>query len=87
MRKLIIASIVAAGAALSFAAPSEAGGYYGGGYNDGYYGGGYDTVDHSYGHRRHHYKRSYYEPQCWIKKVRQYDYYGNLVVKRIRVCS
>ena len=39
MRKLIIASIVAAGAALSFAAPSQAGGYYGGGYNNGYYGG------------------------------------------------
>ncbi|MBP1857931.1 hypothetical protein [Rhizobium herbae] len=82
MRKLIIASIVAAGAALSFAAPSVAGGYYGGGY----YGGGYDNVDHYYGHKRH-YKRSYYEPHCWIKKIRKYDYYGNLVVKRIRVCN
>jgi hypothetical protein len=76
MRNLIIASIVAAGAALSFAAPSQAGGY---GYN-GYYGG------HHYGHKRHYYT-SYYEPHCWIKKIRKYDYYGNLVVKRIRVCN
>lgn len=87
MRKLIIASIVAAGAALSFAAPSEAGGYYGGGYNDGYHGGGYGQVDHYYGHKRHYYKKTYYEPNCWIKKIRKYDYYGNLVVKRIRVCD
>ena len=80
MRNLIIAFIVAAGAALSFAAPSQAGGYYGGGYYDGYHG------SHHYGHKRHYYK-SYYEPRCWTKKVREYDYYGNLVVKRIRVCN
>ena len=83
MRKLIIASIVAAGAALTFAAPSQAG-YYGNTYGGGYYG-GYTNVDHYYGHKRH-YKR-HYEPQCWIKKIRKYDYYGNLVVKRIRVCN
>ena len=83
MRKLIIASIVAVGAALSFAAPSQAGGYYGGG---SYYG-GYHDVDHYYGHKRHYYKKRHYVQNCWIKKVRKYDYYGNLVVKRIRVCA
>ena len=86
MRTLIIACIVAVSTALSFAAPSQAGGYYGGG-NDGYYGGGYSQVDHYYGHKRRHYKRTYYEPNCWIKKIRKYDHYGNLVVKRIRVCD
>ena len=61
MRKFIIAAAVATTAALSFAAPSQAG-YYGG-----YYGG-------------------HYQSYCFIKKVRVYDYYGNLRVKRIRVC-
>ncbi len=82
MRKLIIASIVAVGAALSFAAPSHAGGYYGSG--DGYYGGGY--VQPYYG-KKHYYKKRHYVENCWIKKIRKYDYYGNLIVKRIRVCE
>ncbi len=81
MRNLIIASAIATFAALSFAAPSQAGGYYGG-YNDGYFGGGYSQPQ-----RRHYYKKTYYEPTCWIKKIRKYDDYGNLVVKRIRVCD
>ena len=57
MRKFIIAAVVATTAALSFAAPSQAG----------YYGGHYQTY-------------------CFVKKVRFYDYYGNLRFKRIRVC-
>lgn len=81
MRALIIASIVAVSAALSFAAPSQAGGFNDSGCNDGY-GGGYSQP-----HRRHEYKMAYYEPNCWIKKIRTYDYDGNLVVKRIRVCD
>jgi hypothetical protein len=27
-----------------------------------------------------------YEPHCFIKKVKSWDYYGNLVIKRVRVC-
>ena len=41
MRKFIIAAAVATTAALSFAAPSQAG-YYGG-HNNGYYGGHYQS--------------------------------------------
>lgn len=82
MRNLIITSVIATFAALSFAAPSHAGGYYGGGYNDCYDGGGYSQPQ-----RRQSYRTAYYEPTCWIKKIRKYDYYGNLVVKRIRVCD
>ena len=65
MRKFIIAAAVATTAALSLAAPSQAG-YYGG-HNNGYYGG-------------------HYQSYCFVKKVRFYDYYGNLRFKRIRVC-
>ena len=45
-------------AAVSFAAPSQAG-YY------------------SYG----------YKPHCFIKKVKAYDYYGNVIFKKIKVCK
>lgn len=27
------------------------------------------------------------QPYCFIKKVKAYDYYGNLIVKKIRVCE
>ncbi|WP_438751211.1 hypothetical protein [Pararhizobium sp. O133] len=27
------------------------------------------------------------EPTCYIKKVRAYDYYGNLVIKKVRICD
>jgi hypothetical protein len=57
MRKIIVSAIIALVAAISFAAPSQAG-YY------------------SYG----------YEPYCFVKKVKTYDYYGNVIVKKIRVC-
>jgi hypothetical protein len=57
MRKFIVSATVAIVAAVSFAAPSQAG-YY------------------SYG----------YEPACFIKKIKSYDYYGNVIIKKIRVC-
>lgn len=82
MRNLIIASIVTVGAALSFAAPSQAG-YYG----DGYYGSGYQPVDHYYGHKRQYYKKTHYKRHCWTKKVRAYDYYGDVVIRYVKVCE
>ncbi|HEV7246287.1 MAG TPA: hypothetical protein VGN93_05935 [Shinella sp.] len=58
MRKIIVSATVAIVAAVSFAAPSQAG-YY------------------SYG----------YQPHCFVKKIHSYDYYGNLVVKKIKICK
>ena len=57
MRKIIVSAAIAAIAAVSFAAPSEAG-YY------------------SYGYQQH----------CYVKKVVSYDYYGNRIVRKIRIC-
>ena len=57
MRKIIVSATVALIAAVSFAAPSQAG-YY------------------SYG----------YQPHCFVKKIKSYDYYGNVIIKKIRVC-
>ena len=56
MRKFIVSAAIAAVAAISFAAPSQAG--------------------YSYG----------YKPHCVIKKVKSYDYYGNVIIKKIKVC-
>ncbi|WP_377291354.1 hypothetical protein [Rhizobium sp. SG2393] len=58
MRKIVLSAAIAAVAALSFAAPSQAG-YY-----------SYD-----------------YQPVCHIKKIKTWDYYGNLVIKKIKVCK
>ncbi|WEZ82239.1 hypothetical protein P6U16_13800 [Rhizobium sp. 32-5/1] len=60
MRKIVLSAAIATVAALSFAAPSQAGGY---GYN------------------------GYHQQYCFIKKMKSYDYYGNLVIKKIRICK
>ena len=79
MRKFLMSAVVATVAAVSFAAPSQAGSFYfgfGGGHGHGWGGhhGGY--VSHYYGHHRH----------CFWKKIKKYDYYGNLVIKKVKVC-
>jgi hypothetical protein len=33
------------------------------------------------------YYRDDCKPYCYVKKVRTYDYDGNLIVKKIRVCE
>ncbi|MCD1264295.1 hypothetical protein B5M44_25070 [Shinella sumterensis] len=29
----------------------------------------------------------YEQPQCFIKKVKSYDYYGDVVIRKIKVCN
>jgi len=91
MRKFIISAVVATVAAVSFAAPSQAGGFsFGFGNGNGYVSaGGYGHGHGHYGHRRHHnyYYSDYgYDQYCFIKKVKRWDKWGNLRIKRIRVC-
>ena len=31
---------------------------------------------HYYGHK----------PHCFYKKIKKYDYYGNLIIKKVKVC-
>jgi hypothetical protein len=81
MRKFIISATVAAVAAISFAAPAYAGhhghhrhhGHYHGGFSIGFYDGGY------YG--------GHYEPSCYVKKVKRWDRWGNLRIKRVTICN
>ncbi|MCJ8054331.1 hypothetical protein GB928_009190 [Shinella curvata] len=38
--------------------------------------GAVEFVTHYYGHK----------PKCFWKKIKKYDYYGNLVIKKVKVC-
>lgn len=76
MRKFILSAVVAVAAVLSFAAPSQAAGPYGGGYGHGW-GGHHRHVSHYYGHHHRH---------CHWKKIKRYDKWGHVVIKRVRVC-
>ncbi|OJF91890.1 hypothetical protein [Pararhizobium antarcticum] len=60
MRKIVLSTAVAVVAALSYAAPSQAG----------------DCAENVYNQR-----------SCFIKKVKSYDAYGNLVVRKVRICK
>ena len=88
MRKIMLSAVVATVAALSFAAPSQAGGLsvgfgfghghghgWGHGHGHGWGNGGYVTVYDDYGY------------DCYWKKVKHYDKWGNLVVKKVKVCG
>lgn len=68
MRKFILSAIALAAVTVSFAAPSQAGGYYGG------YSQSYDSYDYDY------------RPVCRYKKIKFYDDYGYLRVKKVKVC-
>ncbi|WP_331373032.1 hypothetical protein [Sinorhizobium chiapasense] len=84
MRKIIIAAAVTI-AGISLAAPSEAGG-----------------LSIGFGHGRYHHGWSgrvgltgsyydgpyynYYEPYCFVRKVKRYDRFGNFYTRRVRIC-
>lgn len=77
MRKFLMSAVVATVAAVSFAAPSQAGGFYigfGHGHGWGGYKGGYVATYH-YGHRH-----------CFWKKIKRYNKWGHPVYKRVKVC-
>jgi Ni/Co efflux regulator RcnB len=38
-------------------------------------------------HHRPHWSHRYDRDICWVKKVRRYDDWGNVYIKRIRVCQ
>ena len=88
MRKIIMSAVIATVAAVSFAAPSQAGGFsFGFGNGDGYVTiGGYGH-GHGY-HKKHYYEDDYgYEPSCYIKKVKKWDKWGNLHIKKVKICD
>jgi len=84
MRKIMLSAVVATLAALSFAAPSSAGDFsigFGFGHGWGHHGHG-----HGWGHGAHVRVYDDYGYDCFWKKVRSYDAWGNLVIRKVRVC-
>lgn len=75
MLKILAIAATVAVTMTGFAAPSMADDYG----SDGY----------GYHKKRHHnnYQETYHEPVCHWKKIKFWDDYGNLRVKRVKVCN
>ena len=77
MKKFIIAASAALVATVSFAATAEA---------------GWKHRHHGW-HHRHHWgvvvvgPRYDYDDYCFVKKIKRYDDWGNVYVRRVRVCG
>ena len=28
-----------------------------------------------------------YQPHCFVKKIKSYDFYGNVIIKHIKICK
>jgi hypothetical protein len=74
MRKFLMSAVIATVAAVSFAAPSQAGGFYFGVGGHGW--GHHHGYSHYHGHHRH----------CFWKKVKRYNKWGHVVFRTVRVC-
>ncbi len=84
MRKLILSAMLTTLAALSFAAPSMAGGWDDGCDDDTVR--SYQPAHHaSYAWSAPRY--DYDEPTCYVKVVKDWDSYGNVIVRKVRVCQ
>lgn len=85
MRRIMLSAAVATFAALSFAAPSSAGDFsIGFGFGHGW-GHGHGR-GHGWGHGAHVQVYDDYGYDCFWKKVKRYDAWGNLVIRKVRVC-
>lgn len=74
MRKIMFYSAIAAVSFSAFTAPSLAGIMPdAAGIRPA---GAIELATHYYGHK----------PKCFWKKIKKYDYYGNVVIKKIKVC-
>ena len=76
MKKLALAAILALSAVTAVAAPSEAG----------------KLVIKFGHHHKHHYQHGYWvDPyvsyNCWTEKQATYDDWGNVYVRKVRVCG
>ena len=80
MKKFVVSALTALVAIVSLSSVAEAGWKW----------------KHRHGWHGHHYRHwgprvvirpAYYGDYCFIKKVRRYDDWGNMYVKRVRVCG
>ena len=80
MKKFALGALAAIVATVSLSSVAEAGWRRHHGWNNGWH--------HGYwGGPRIVIRPAYYNDYCFVKKVREYDDYGNVYVRRVRVCS
>ena len=81
MKKLILGTIAALVATVTLTSGAEA---------------GWKWHNHGWNHGWHHgywggprivIRPAFYSDYCFVKKVREYDEFGNLYIKRVRVCG
>ncbi|MBL0374990.1 hypothetical protein JJB09_23530 [Rhizobium sp. KVB221] len=77
MKKFVIAALAAAVATVSLSSVAEAGWRRYHGWHNGYWGGARIVIRP---------RVVYYGDYCFVKKVRRYDDWGNVYIKRVRVC-
>ena len=80
MKKIILAATAAVVSTLSFASVSEAGWRH-----HNHFGGFNVVIDASPRYVVEDY--GYDEPQCYIKKTKRYNKWGELVVKKVQICD
>jgi hypothetical protein len=79
MKKFIIGSLAALVATVSLASVAEAGWKYKHGHRHGW---------HNRHHGHHKFYPSYYGGDyCFVKKIKRYDDWGNVYIKRVRICD
>jgi len=76
MKKFIIATVAAVVATLSLSSVAEAGWRH----HNGWHG------HHNFWGPRIVIRPVVYDDYCFVKKVRRYDDWGNLYIKRVRIC-
>jgi hypothetical protein len=77
MKKLILGTLAALIATASLSSVAEAGWrHHGWRGHWGYWGGPRIVI-----------RPAYYNNYCFVKKIREYDDYGNLYIRRVRVCN
>lgn len=81
MKKTILAVTTAIVATLSFASVSEAGWRH----HHNHFGGFNFVIDASPRYVVDDY--GYDEPDCYIKKTKRYNKYGELVIKKVQICD
>jgi len=79
MKTFIIGSLAALVATVSLASAAEAGWKHKHGHHHGW-------------HKRHHWgvvvvSPRYYGDYCFVKKIKRYDDWGNVYIKRVRICD
>ena len=87
MKKLVLGAVAALVATVALTSGAEAGGFK---WHNGWHHGWHNGWHHGFwGGPRFVIRPAYYhdDDYCFVRKVREYDDYGNVYIKRVRSCD